>query len=281
MVASAKAYLNALHCWGGGGGLFLWGFSATARRPGGPCSPLSPRPGNPGVPPGGCEPGRTDCCCAASTCTSPEGRWPKGGVLKIEPGQRQAAGAGHAAQSGRHRYPAQRQSRPSEDSVNGSAGAAAQERHPWRPSLPGLNRPEGIAVAKDTTDLHRRNRYRARAGLQERRAQHFAVDDLDEPDQVELALDGALWIGKTPSPEGCCGFKDGIPRNCARGLLAPHRASPSVPNGAVYVAVQGVIAFCCSSASKTEFVTPCRPRLCLRHESGRTAAPAVSRGHGY
>jgi glucose/arabinose dehydrogenase len=64
------------------------------------------------------------------------------------------------------------------------------------------------------------------------------VDDLDEPDQVEIAPDGALWITEDVSDGRLLRLKDGALEVVLSGLRNP-RGMAFGADGAVWLAEQG------------------------------------------
>ena len=103
--------------------------------------------------------------------------------------------------------------------------------------IAGLNRPEGIAVAKDGT-IYVAETGTGRVLAYKNGVLNTLVDDLDEPDQVEIAPDGALWIAEDAKPGRLLRFKDGILETVMSGLLAPQGMAFGA-KGMVYVAEQG------------------------------------------
>ncbi len=102
----------------------------------------------------------------------------------------------------------------------------------------GLDRPEGLTVARDGTIYFAETGTGRVLRLREGFAVETVVDGLDEPDQVKLAPDGALWISEDARPGRLLRFADGRLETVLSGLQAPQGIA-FLPDGTVLVAEQG------------------------------------------
>jgi sugar lactone lactonase YvrE len=84
----------------------------------------------------------------------------------------------------------------------------------------GLNRPEGLAVMRDGTLVYAETAT-GRVIAWREGEMTVLVEDLDEPDQVRIAPDGALWISEDAEPGRLLRFKNGSVETVLSGLLAP------------------------------------------------------------
>lgn len=84
----------------------------------------------------------------------------------------------------------------------------------------GLNRPEGLAVMRDGTLVYAETATGRVIAWREGEMK-VLVEDLDEPDQVRIAPDGALWITEDAEPGRLLRFKNGSVETVLSGLLAP------------------------------------------------------------
>jgi sugar lactone lactonase YvrE len=126
----------------------------------------------------------------------------------------------------------------SEDSINGRLlrvrrdGARAVEV-----ILGGLNRPEGLVARPDgavifaETATGRVLSYRSGEV-------NVVVDDLDEPDQVEIAPDGSLWITEDTRDGRLLRLKDGALETVLSGLRSPQGMAFG-SDGSVWLAERG------------------------------------------
>jgi len=126
----------------------------------------------------------------------------------------------------------------SEDSINGRLlrvrrdGAKAVEV-----ILGGLNRPEGLVARPDgavifaETATGRVLSYRSGEV-------NVVVDDLDEPDQVEIAPDGSLWITEDTRAGRLLRLKDGALETVLSGLRSPQGMAFG-SDGSVWLAERG------------------------------------------
>jgi sugar lactone lactonase YvrE len=109
----------------------------------------------------------------------------------------------------------------SEDSINGRLlrvrrdGAKAVEV-----ILGGLNRPEGLVVKPDGTVIFAETAT-GRVLSYKSGEVNVVVDDLDEPDQVEIASDGSLWITEDTRDGRLLRIKDGALETVLSGLRSP------------------------------------------------------------
>jgi sugar lactone lactonase YvrE len=101
----------------------------------------------------------------------------------------------------------------------------------------GLNRPEGIAVAKDGT-IYVAETATGRVLAYKSGDVRTVVNDLEEPDQVELAPDGALWITEDTKSGRLMRYKDGSLAVVLSGLRNPQGIA-FLNHGTVLVAEQG------------------------------------------
>jgi sugar lactone lactonase YvrE len=84
----------------------------------------------------------------------------------------------------------------------------------------GLNRPEGLAVMRDGTLVFAETATGRVISWREGEMT-VLVEDLDEPDQVRIAPDGALWITEDAQPGRLLRFKNGSVQTVLSGLMAP------------------------------------------------------------
>jgi sugar lactone lactonase YvrE len=109
----------------------------------------------------------------------------------------------------------------SEDSINGRLlrvrrdGAKAVEV-----ILGGLNRPEGLVVKPDGTVIFAETATGRVLSYMSGEV-NVVVDDLDEPDQVEIAPDGSLWITEDVNDARLLRIKDGALETVLSGLRSP------------------------------------------------------------
>lgn len=84
----------------------------------------------------------------------------------------------------------------------------------------GLNRPEGLAMMRDGT-LVVAETATGRVMAWREGEMTVLVEDLDEPDQVRIAPDGALWITEDAEPGRLLRFSNGSVQTILSGLMAP------------------------------------------------------------
>jgi sugar lactone lactonase YvrE len=103
--------------------------------------------------------------------------------------------------------------------------------------LDDLNRPEGVLIAPDGAIIFAETA--SGRVLSYRNGEvNVIVDDLSEPDQVELATDGALWITEDVRNGRLLRLKDGVLETVISGLRQPQGISFGV-DGSVWLAEQG------------------------------------------
>ncbi|MEX2164190.1 MAG: hypothetical protein WD823_08110 [Sulfuricaulis sp.] len=103
--------------------------------------------------------------------------------------------------------------------------------------LGGLNRPEGLVLSQDGEVIF------AEAGTGRVLAfkngkLSVVLHDLDEPDQIEIAPDGALWIAEDVSNGRLLRFKDGALETVLSGLQSPQGIAFGA-DGVIWLAEQG------------------------------------------
>ncbi len=101
----------------------------------------------------------------------------------------------------------------------------------------GINNPEGLSVGSDGT-IFVGESGTGRILAWKHGVLDVAIDDIDEPGQIEAAPDGALWITERANPGRLLRFKDGALETVLSGLIDP-RGIALTENGAVLVAEQG------------------------------------------
>lgn len=101
----------------------------------------------------------------------------------------------------------------------------------------GLSRPEGVAVKPDDTVIFAEAET-GRVLSYKDGAVDVVVEDLDEPDQVEMAPDGALWITEDVHDGRLLRLKDGALETVLSGLRSPQGIAFSA-DGAVWLAERG------------------------------------------
>ena len=84
----------------------------------------------------------------------------------------------------------------------------------------GLNRPEGLTMMRDGT-LVVAETATGRVMAWREGEMTVLVEDLDEPDQVRIAPDGALWITEDAEPGRLLRFSNGSVQTILSGLMAP------------------------------------------------------------
>lgn len=101
----------------------------------------------------------------------------------------------------------------------------------------GLNYPEGLSVARDGT-IYVGESGTGRVLAYRQGELNVVVDDLDELGQIEVALDGSLWITEVGTPGRLLHLRDGAIETVLSGLKEP-RGIAVMDNGAVLVAERG------------------------------------------
>lgn len=84
----------------------------------------------------------------------------------------------------------------------------------------GLNRPEGLALMRDGTLVFAETAT-GRVIAWREGEMTVLVEDLDEPDQVRIATDGALWITEDATPGRLLRYRNGSVETILSGLMAP------------------------------------------------------------
>ena len=126
----------------------------------------------------------------------------------------------------------------SEDSINGRLlrvprnGAQAVEV-----ILGGLNRPEGLVASPDGAVIFAETAT-GRVLSYKSGEVNVVVDDLDEPDQVEIAPDGSLWITEDTRDGRLLRLKDGALETVLSGLRSPQGMAFG-SDGSVWLAERG------------------------------------------
>jgi glucose/arabinose dehydrogenase len=126
----------------------------------------------------------------------------------------------------------------SEDSINGRLlrvrrnGAMAVEV-----ILGGLNRPEGLAAKPDGAVIFAETAT-GRVLSYSSGEVNVVVDDLDEPDQVEIAPDGSLWITEDTRDGRLLRLKDDSLETVLSGLRSPQGMAFG-SDGSVWLAERG------------------------------------------
>ncbi len=126
----------------------------------------------------------------------------------------------------------------SEDSINGRLlrvrrdGTKAVEV-----ILGGLNRPEGLVARSDGAVIFAETAT-GRVLSYKSGEVNVVVDDLDEPDQVEIAPDGSLWITEDTRDGRLLRLKDGALETVLSGLRSPQGMAFG-SDGSVWLAERG------------------------------------------
>ena len=126
----------------------------------------------------------------------------------------------------------------SEDSINGRLlrvrrdGTKAVEV-----ILGGLNRPEGLVARPDGAVIFAETAT-GRVLSYKSGEVNVVVDDLDEPDQVEIAPDGSLWITEDTRDGRLLRLKDGALETVLSGLRSPQGMAFG-SDGSVWLAERG------------------------------------------
>lgn len=101
----------------------------------------------------------------------------------------------------------------------------------------GLSRPEGLVVRADGAVIFAETETGRVLSYKDGEV-NVVVDDLDEPDQVEIAPDGALWIAEDVSEGRLLRLKDGALEAVLSGLRYPQGMAFGA-DGTVWLAEQG------------------------------------------
>ncbi len=101
----------------------------------------------------------------------------------------------------------------------------------------GLNRPQGLAVGRDGT-LYACEAATGRVIEFRDGDMNVLVEDLDEPDQIQLAEDGALWITEDARPGRLLRYEDGNVAAVLSDMRTPQGMAVTGPT-TLLVAEQG------------------------------------------
>jgi sugar lactone lactonase YvrE len=109
----------------------------------------------------------------------------------------------------------------SEDNINGRLLRVPRDgKHVAEVILGGLNRPEGLVARSDGAVIFAETAT-GRVLSYKSGEVNVVVDDLDEPDQVEIAPDGSLWITEDTRDGRLLRLKDGALETVLSGLRSP------------------------------------------------------------
>ncbi|MGA9033151.1 MAG: hypothetical protein WB402_11600 [Sulfuricaulis sp.] len=126
----------------------------------------------------------------------------------------------------------------SEDNINGRLLRVPRDgKHVAEVILGGLNRPEGLVVKPDGAVIFAETAT-GRVLSYKSGEVNVVVDDLDEPDQVEIAPDGSLWITEDTRDGRLLRFKDGALETVLSGLRSPQGMAFG-NDGSVWLAERG------------------------------------------
>jgi len=126
----------------------------------------------------------------------------------------------------------------SEDTINGRLLRVHRNGHKAvEVIVGGLSRPEGLVVRSDGAVIFAETETGRVLSYKDGEV-NVVVDDLDEPDQVEIAPDGALWITEDVSDGRLLRLKDGSLEVVLSGLRNP-RGMAFGADGTVWLAEQG------------------------------------------
>lgn len=103
--------------------------------------------------------------------------------------------------------------------------------------LDGLKRPEGALIRPDGAIIFAETASGSVLSYQNGEV-NVIVDDLSEPDQVELASDGSLWITEDVKNGRLLRLKDGVLETVLSGLRYPQGMSMEA-DGSMWLAEQG------------------------------------------
>lgn len=126
----------------------------------------------------------------------------------------------------------------SEDNVNGRLVRVHRNaQEPVEVILGGLNRPEGVTVDANGRIIIAETATGRVLSYKDGEV-NVIVDDLDEPDQVELAADGALWISEDVDDGRLLRLKNGTLETVLSGLRSPQGIAFGV-DGTIWLAERG------------------------------------------
>ena len=126
----------------------------------------------------------------------------------------------------------------SEDSINGRLLRVRRDgAKPVEVMLGGLNRPEGLVARPDGAVIFAETAT-GRVLSYKSGEVNVVVDDLDEPDQVEIAPDGSLWITEDTRDGRLLRLKDGALETVLSGLRSPQGMAFG-SDGSVWLAERG------------------------------------------
>jgi sugar lactone lactonase YvrE len=125
----------------------------------------------------------------------------------------------------------------SEDKVNGRLVQWRKQSGAVETLIGGLNRPEGLALAGDGAIIVAETGTGRVLSWKDGRLRSV-VDDLDEPDQVKLSPDGALWITEDAPHGRLLRLRDGALETIVSDLNAP-QGMAFAADGGLFVAEQG------------------------------------------
>jgi len=126
----------------------------------------------------------------------------------------------------------------SEDTINGRLLRIHRNGHKAAEVIVGgLSRPEGLVVRSDGAVIFAETET-GRVLSYQNGGVNVVVDDLDEPNQVEIAPDGALWITEDVSDGRLLRLKDGALEVVLSGVRNP-RGVAFGADGTVWLAEQG------------------------------------------
>lgn len=126
----------------------------------------------------------------------------------------------------------------SEDSINGRLLRVRRDgAKPVEVILGGLNRPEGLVARPDGAVIFAETAT-GRVLSYKSGEVNVMVDDLDEPDQVEIAPDGSLWITEDTRDGRLLRLKDGALETVLSGLRSPQGMAFG-SDGSVWLAERG------------------------------------------
>lgn len=103
--------------------------------------------------------------------------------------------------------------------------------------LGGLNRPEGLVLSQDGEVIFAETGTGRVLAFKNGKLS-VVLHDLDEPDQIEIAPDGALWITEDVSNGRLLRFKDGALETVLSGLHSPQGIAFGA-DGVIWLAEQG------------------------------------------
>ncbi len=125
-----------------------------------------------------------------------------------------------------------------EDNISGRLMRVSRHEHqPVEVILGGLNRPEGVAAKPDGAVIFAETETGRILSYKDGDVTVVA-DDLDEPDQVEFAPDGALWITEDTKNARLLRLKNGTLETVLSGLRLPQGMAFGA-DGTVWLAEQG------------------------------------------